>query len=108
VIGSLLIGLLYGVIRRSPGWWWFYFWLISLPVGVFLFFIMPWVIDPMFHKFEPLQQKDPALTPGLERMVQRAGENIPPERMFWMGAREKTTVLNAYVTGIGASKRILV
>ena len=108
VIGTLLIWLLYGVIRRSPRRWWVYFWLLSLPIGVFLFFIMPWVIDPMFHKFEPLQQKDPALTTELERMVQRAGENIPPERMFWMGAGEKTTVLNAYVTGIGASKRIVV
>ena len=62
----------------------------------------------MFHKFEPLQQKDPALTASLEKMVQRAGVNIPPERMFWMGAGEKTTELNAYVTGIGASKRIVV
>jgi Zn-dependent protease with chaperone function len=108
VIGTLLIWLLYGVIRRSPRRWWVYFWLLSLPIGLFLFFIGPWVIDPMFHKFEPLQQKDPSLTAGLERMVQRAGENIPPERMFWMGASEKTTVLNAYVSGIGASKRIVV
>jgi Zn-dependent protease with chaperone function len=41
-------------------------------------------------------------------MVQRAGEDIPPERMFWMGAGEKTTGLNAYVTGLGSSKRIVV
>jgi STE24 endopeptidase len=108
VIYTLLIWILYIVIRRSPRRWWFYFWLVSLPIGVFLFFIGPWVIDPMFHKFEPLQQKDPALTVALEQMVQRAGVNIPPERMFWMGAAEKTTALNAYVTGIGASKRIVV
>lgn len=108
VIYSLLIWILYKVIRRSPRRWWFYFWLVSLPIGVFLFFIGPWVIDPLFHKFEPLQQKDPALTVALEQMVQRAGVNIPPERMFWMGAAEKTTALNAYVTGIGASKRIVV
>jgi len=108
IIGTILIWLLYIVIRRSPTRWWFYFWLISLPIGAFLFFIGPWVIDPMFHKFEPLQQKDPELTASLEQMVQRAGENIPPERMFWMGAGEKTTDLNAYVTGIGASKRIVV
>jgi len=108
IIGTIFIWLLYVVIRRSPTRWWFSFWLISLPIGVFLFFIGPWVIDPMFHKFEPLQQKDPALTTSLEQMVQRAGENIPPERMFWMGAGEKTTDLNAYVTGIGASKRIVV
>jgi Zn-dependent protease with chaperone function len=96
------------VIRCSQRRWWFYFWLVSLPIGVFLFFIGPWVFDPLFHKFEPLQQKDPALTASLEQMVQRTGETIPPERMFWMGAGEKTTELNAYVTGIGASKRIVV
>ncbi|HEV2396891.1 MAG TPA: M48 family metallopeptidase [Candidatus Sulfotelmatobacter sp.] len=108
IIYTLLIWILYIVIRRSPRRWWFYFWLVSLPIGIFLFFIGPWVIDPMFHKFEPLQQKDPALTVALEQMVNRAGVNIPPERMFWMGAAEKTTGLNAYVTGIGASKRIVV
>jgi Zn-dependent protease with chaperone function len=108
VISTILIWLLYVVIRRSPRRWWFYFWLISLPISAFLVFLQPLVIDPMFHKFEPLQQKDPALVASLEQMVQRAGQNIPPERMFWMGAGEKTTSLNAYVTGLGASKRIVV
>jgi STE24 endopeptidase len=108
VIGTILIWLLYMVIRSSQRRAWFYFWLMAVPIGVFLFFLGPWVIDPMFHKFEPLQQKDPALTASLEQMLQRAGENIPPERMFWMGAGEKTTGLNAYVTGIGASKRMVV
>jgi STE24 endopeptidase len=108
IFGTLLLWLLYIVIRRSPHHWWFYFWLIAMPIGIFVFFIGPWVIDPLFHKFAPLEQKDPALTASLEQMVERAGENIPPERMFWMGAGEKTTGLNAYVTGFAASKRIVV
>jgi STE24 endopeptidase len=108
VIGTILIWLLYVVLRRSPRRAWFYFWLMAVPIGILIFFLGPWVIDPMFHKFEPLQQKNPALTASLEQMVQRAGEDIPPERMFWMGAGEKTTGLNAYVTGIGASKRMVV
>jgi STE24 endopeptidase len=108
VLGIVLVSILYAVIRSSPRRWWFYFWLVSLPIAVILVFLQPLIVDPMFHKFEPLQQKDPALTVSLEKMVQRARENIPPERMFWMGAGEKTTELNAYVTGIGASKRIVV
>jgi len=108
VLGTLMIWLLYVIIRRSPKRAWFYFWMLAVPIGIFLFFLGPWVIDPMFHKFEPLQQKDPSLTADLERMVHRAGQDIPPSRMFWMGAGEKTTGLNAYVTGIGASKRIVV
>ncbi|MFZ1035039.1 MAG: M48 family metallopeptidase [Candidatus Acidiferrales bacterium] len=108
LLGIVLVSILYAVIRSSPRRWWFYFWLVSLPIAVILVFLQPLIVDPMFHKFEPLQQKDPALTVSLEKMVQRAGENIPTERMFWMGAGEKTTELNAYVTGIGASKRIVV
>jgi Zn-dependent protease with chaperone function len=107
-IGSLLIWVLYAVIRKSPRRWWFYFWLVSLPIAAFLIFLQPLIVDPMFHKFEPLAKRDAALTVSLEKMVQRAGQNIPPERMFWMGAEEKTTALNAYVTGFGASKRIVV
>jgi STE24 endopeptidase len=108
VMGTIVIWILYAVIRNSRRRWWFYFWLVTLPLVVLLVFLQPVVIDPMFHKFEPLQVKDPELTVALERMVQHAGQDIPPERMFWMGAGEKTTTLNAYVTGIGASKRIVV
>jgi STE24 endopeptidase len=53
IVGTIFVWLLYIVIRRSPRRWWFYFWLITLPIGVFLFFIGPWVIDPLFHKFAP-------------------------------------------------------
>jgi STE24 endopeptidase len=108
MIGTIFVWILYMVIRRSARRWWFYFWAIALPIGIFIFFLTPWVIDPLFHKFEPLQQKDPALTAALEQMERRAGVDIPPERMFWMGAGEKTTGLNAYVTGIGRSKRMVV
>ncbi|MGA9630952.1 MAG: M48 family metallopeptidase [Candidatus Acidiferrales bacterium] len=106
--GIIMVYLLYAVIRKSPRRWWFYFWLVSLPLGLLLVFAQPLVIDPLFHKFEPLEQKDPALVASLEKMVQRSGQDIPPERMFWMGASEKSTELNAYVTGFGASKRIVV
>jgi STE24 endopeptidase len=108
IIGIILILILYLALRRSPRRWWFYFWLAALPLGVLLIFIQPLVIDPLFHKFEPLEQKDPALTAALEQMVERAGEKIPPERMYWMNASEKLNALNAYVTGIGSSKRIVV
>jgi len=108
IIGIILILILYAVLRASPRLWWFYFWLASLPLVVLLIFVQPLIIDPLFHKFEPLQQKDPALTAALEQMVQRAGQNIPPERMYWMNASEKVNELNAYVTGIGGSKRIVV
>src|SRR6184192_4166929 len=108
ILSIILIWLLYAVIRKSPRRWWFYFWLVSLPILLLVYFLQPLVIDPLFHKFEPLQQKDPALTASLEKLAQRAAVDIPPERMFWMNASEKTTAVDAYVTGFGASKRIVV
>lgn len=108
ILSIILLYLLFLIIRKSPRRWWFYFWTITLPIGLLLFFLQPLIIDPLFHKFEPLETKDLALTASLEKLVQHSGEDIPRERMFWMGASEKATDLNAYVTGFGASKRIVI
>ena len=108
IISMIAISILYAVIRKSPRRWWFYFWLASLPLALLGAYAQPLVIDPLFHKFEPLPQKDPALTASLEKVVQRAGQDIPPERMYWMNASEKVNEVNAYVTGLGGSKRIVV
>jgi len=108
VFASLLGWLLYAVLRRSPRRWWFYFWLAMIPIVVFVLFIEPVWIDPLFNKFEPLTDHRPDLVVQIERVVQRAGMDIPPQRMFEMKASEKTTELNAYVTGLGATKRVVV
>ncbi|MHB1022568.1 MAG: M48 family metallopeptidase [Acidobacteriaceae bacterium] len=108
VITSLLVLLLFWVIRKSPRRWWLWFWLATLPIMVFGMFIAPLVIDPMFNKFEPLQKTDPALVAQLEKVVKRGGIQIPPDRMFLMKASAKVTGINAYVTGFGASKRVVV
>jgi len=108
LVGTLLCWLLYGVIRRSPRRWWFYFWLVSIPLIVFTVFIVPLVIDPLFYKFEPLATTQPALTQEIGQVVERAGMHIPADHMFEMLASQKLKSVNAYVTGIGASKRVVV
>ncbi len=108
IILSFVVWLLYLIIRKSPRRWWFYFWLASLPIIVFVLFISPVVLDPLFNKFEPLAPKNPTLAAALHRVTKRAGVEIPESRMFEMKASEKLTVYNAYVTGIGATKRIVV
>jgi Zn-dependent protease with chaperone function len=95
-------------IRKSPKWWWFHSWLIALPFIVFLVVIDPIVIDPMFNKFEPLDKNNAQLVSAIEQVTQRGGLPIPRERMFLMKASEKVTTLNAYVTGFGPSKRVVV
>ena len=108
IIMTLVSWILYGVIRRSPQRWWFYFWLASIPIIVFLLFITPVVIEPLFFKFVPLNQTNPALVTEIEKVVHRGGLEIPRERMFEMNASEKLKSVNAYVTGFSASKRVVV
>src|ERR1035437_8296945 len=70
-------------------------------------FVSP-LLEPLFNKYEPLARTNPALVTELEKVVARTGTNIPPERMFLMKASLKTNGLNAYVSGMGATKRIVV
>ena len=100
--------LLFVVIRWKPRTWWLYFWYAAVPVTLFLFFISPWFIDPMFNTFSPLQDKQPELVTAIAKLTNHAGVPIPPERMFLMQASAKTNQLNAYVTGFGASKRVVI
>jgi len=108
IVETLLVGILYFAIRRSPRRWWFYFWLASIPILLALFFLEPFVIDPLFYKFTPLQTVQPVLLSEMQKVVHRGGMEIPADRMFVMNASSKQTGLNAYVTGLGASKRVVV
>jgi STE24 endopeptidase len=106
--GSLLVMLMFWIIRKSPRYWWFWFWIPAVACLVGSVFASPYIFDPLFNKFEPLSKSDPALVERLEQVVARGGLVIPPERMFLMKASAKSTELNAYVTGFGASKRVVV
>jgi STE24 endopeptidase len=108
IFASILGWILYISLRRSPRRWWFYFWLALIPIIIFVMFIAPVWIEPMFNKYEPLTDHHADLVAQIERVVHRAGMDIPPERMYEMKASEKTTTLNAYVSGFGATKRVVV
>jgi Zn-dependent protease with chaperone function len=108
MIGGLVAVAMFRAIRRSPGRWWLWVWIPAAAVVVAGVFVTPYSIDPIFNKFEPMERADPALVEQLERVVARGGLAIPPERMFVMEASAKSTELNAYVTGFGASKRVVV
>ncbi len=108
VFGTIALAVLYALIRRSPRRWWFWFWVLAIPVEVAAIFVIPVVIDPLFDHFSPLAKADPALVDQLERVAARGHLHIPPSRMYVMDASAKVTGPNAYVTGFGASKRIVV
>ena len=105
---TLVGSLLFAIVRHAPRRWWLWFWLLSLPLMLAAVYAEPLIIDPLFNHFEPLSQSHPELVAQLERVVARSGETIPADHMFLMKASEKTTEMNAYVTGFGSSKRVVV
>lgn len=92
------------IVRRWPRRYWFGIWVATVPILVFTIFISP-LLEPIFNKFEPLEKHHAALVEKLELVVARTGINIPPNRMFLMKASEKYNGINAYVSGVGATKR---
>jgi Zn-dependent protease with chaperone function len=108
IFGTLALTCTYALMRHSRRRWWLWLWMITVPIETMGIFAMPVFIDPLFNSFTPLAKTDPALVTQLERVVARGGIDIPPSRMFLMDASSKSTGANAYVTGFGASKRIVV
>jgi STE24 endopeptidase len=107
-LGLILALALSAIVHKSPRRWWFYSWLAAMPLVLFFVLIAPWFIDPLFNRFEPLQAEHPELVSAIEKLTRHAGVPIPRDRMFLMKASEKTNALNAYVTGVGASKRVVI
>jgi STE24 endopeptidase len=108
VIGFLVIWLLYTVIRKSPRRWWLYFWVIAVPLTVLAAVAEPLILEPLFFKFTPLANSQPHLADRIESVVERAGLEIPQSRMFVMNASSKLKAVNAYASGLGATKRVVV
>lgn len=106
-ITAPLLLLFNWIVRRWPRRYWLGAWVVTLPILVIVFFVEP-LVEPLFEKYEPLQAHNPALVADLEKVVARTGTEISPSRMYLMKASLKTNGLNAYVTGIGATKRIVV
>lgn len=105
LLGAPLMLLFNGIVRRLPRFYWIVLWAVAVPLMLASIFAAPLIIDPLFNKYEPLMAHHAPLVAKLETVVARTGNNIPPERMFLMKASAKSNGLNAYVTGIGASKR---
>ncbi len=108
LIGTLLLSVVFALLRRSPRRWWLWTWALVQPVVILGVFLSPVLIDPLFNHFTPLLKQDPALVARLEKVAQLGHLAIPPDRIFVEDASRRETGMNAYVTGVGRSKRIVV
>lgn len=100
---SIIVFVLYKLIRKFEKRWWLHAWLLSVPFTIFLTFIQPVIIDPLYNDFYPLKNKE--LEAKILMMADQA--DIPAEHVYEVNMSEKTNALNAYVTGIGQNSRIV-
>jgi len=107
IISTILMGLLIAVglflIKKSPHFWWLWVWCFFLIFSIFMMYISPYVIEPLFHKFTPVDDEE--LEAGIRSLMKKAG--IKVSRVFKVDASRRTKHTNAYFTGIGKVKRIV-
>ncbi len=100
---SALAFAAFGLIRWSPAHWWFWVWGFLFVFGIFMMYISPRLIEPLFNKFVPLD--DEALREKVVGLAERAG--IKAGRILKVDASKRSTHSNAYFTGLGKTKRIV-
>ena len=107
LIGALLMSLLLTVVFALIQWsrlhWWLWVWGFMALFTLFMMFISPYVIEPLFNKFEPVTEA--GLEDEIREMMEKAGLQVGS--VMQMDASKRSGHSNAYFTGIGRVKRIV-
>lgn len=103
LLSVFLLYCLLWLIMALPDMWWLAGWSFFLLFSIFLLYISPYVIEPLFNKFSPIQNA--ALEERIKQIMARIGLTI--NRVFTMDASKRSSHSNAYFTGIGHVKRIV-
>src|SRR3954471_13773489 len=90
--------------RRAPRTWWAWAALGAAALVVVGSFLWPLVIEPAFNRFEPMA--DGPLRSELMALAEKSG--TPVQDVLVSDASRRTTTLNAYVSGFGSTRRIVV
>jgi len=103
VLGTLLLAALLLMVRYAGQTWWLWAWAVVLAFQILITVLYPTIIAPLFNEFIPLE--DPDLKSGVEALATGQGLNI--EGIFQMDATKRTRHTNAYFSGLGKAKRIV-
>jgi STE24 endopeptidase len=107
LLSSVIMGILFSVgfllIEKSPDLWWFWVWCFFFSFTIFMMYISPYVLEPLFNKFTPIEDEE--FVHDIKDVMQKAG--IKVTRVFKMDASKRSKHTNAYFSGIGKVKRIV-
>ena len=106
ILGAVIGGIIFSVIlwffAKAADMAWFYCWMAMIAFQLFLVFIAPVVILPLFNKFTPLENG--ALKSTIEQYADSVKFKL--KGIFKIDASRRSTKSNAYFTGLGKYKRI--
>jgi STE24 endopeptidase len=103
ILGGILLSLLLLMVRHAGDRWWIWAWLIFFGFQHLILVIYPTLIAPLFNKFTPLP--DGELADRIGELANKEGLNITG--IFQMDAERRSRHTNAYFTGLGKTKRIV-
>jgi STE24 endopeptidase len=103
ILLSILISVGLYLVQKSPELWWFWVWCFFFLFSIFIIYISPYIIEPLFHRFTPIE--DESLNEGIRNLMQKVSLKV--SRVFKMDASRRTRHTNAYFAGIGKVKRII-
>lgn len=91
------------LLRRAPRTWWLWGSGVIVAFGFFTLALSPIVVDPVFNDFEPLEEGE--LRRDVVELARRADVRVG--EVYVMDASRRTTAANAYVAGLGSTKRVV-
>ncbi|NUO58442.1 MAG: M48 family metallopeptidase [Hamadaea sp.] len=104
ILGAIVLFVFFGVTRLAPNWWWAWAAAGAAGLVVLLSFIFPLLVEPVFNKFTPMEDG-----PLRTRIVAMAAEDgVPVRDVLVADASRRTRAVNAYVSGLGPTRRVVV
>ena len=103
VLGGLLLSALLLLLKYTGTNWWVWAWAVFLCFQLLVTVLYPTVIAPLFNKFTPLEKNN--LKADIEQLAKK--EDIEIEGIYQMDASRRTRHTNAYFSGLGKAKRIV-
>jgi STE24 endopeptidase len=103
VLTVILVSTVLWLIQSTPNYWWIWVWGFFFVFSLCVMYISPYVIEPLFNKFTPIEEK--GLEDKIKDLMQKA--DIKISRVFRMDASKRSRHTNAYFSGIGGVKRII-
>ena len=103
VLGGMILGLLLFLLVYGGRTWWVWAWMVLGAFEWLLLWLFPVLIAPLFNKFDPIEDK--ALERRIEDLMSKVGLRV--KGVFQMDASKRSRHTNAYFTGIGKNKRVV-